>query len=142
MKIKLLENFNTVPIQEFEQEIGRKPGSILLMLYQEPGNLRDGYLREGIVKWTLDLQYEKRGIIISGIKLLEIEFEIELEDDDEGTYYETITATKEKLKNCPVEFELEELPISIKSIDINMRHSVDPEDWKFDVKLGEDEDKY
>lgn len=139
MKIKLLENFNTESIPEFEQKIGTKPGSIFLMLEKEPGNLRNGYLREGIVKWSLDLQYEKRGIIISGVKLLGMEFEIQLEDDDEGTYYETVTATKEQLKNCPVEFELHELPISIKSIEINMRHSVDPEDWKFDVKLGEDD---
>jgi|688.fasta_scaffold52394_6 hypothetical protein len=139
MKIKLLENFNTESIPEFEQKIGTKPGSIFLMLEKEPGNLRNGYLREGIVKWSLDLKYEKRGIIISGVKLLEMEFEIQLEDDDDNSYNETVTATKEQLKNCPIEFELHELPISIKSIEINMRHSVDPEDWKFDVKLGEDD---
>jgi hypothetical protein len=139
MKIKLLENFNTESIPEFEQKIGTKPGSIFLMLEKEPGNLRNGYLREGIIKWSLDLKYEKRGIIISGVKLLEMEFEIELEDEEDNSYNETVTATKEQLKNCPIEFELHELPISIKSIEINMRHSVDPEDWKFDVKLGEDD---
>jgi hypothetical protein len=137
--IKLYESFNNNEVPEFSQKISND--DVYLSLYKEPGNLRSGMIRSGVVNWTIDLTYKKWGIDIGSVSLLYIEFELELddeEDEDGGTIMKTITVTKEELQeaNEDLKQEVEGLPIAITDLEIDMRHSESPQDWKYKLVLG------
>lgn len=136
MNIKLFENFEESP--EFFQRIGSSSG-LDLDLYNEPYPLRSGRIAGGEVTWKCDLDYRKWGIELGTFQLTKIVFEIELEDEEkEEEYTKEISVPKEALQDINrYKIEFAGFPLTITHIEINMRHSEDPEDWKYEIKLGE-----
>lgn len=137
--IKLFENFNEAP--EFTQKISRE--DVYLSLYNEPGSLRSSLVRSGEVKWTMDVNIRRWGIELGKAQLTHLEIVLEVDDqesEDGDTIEKTITVTKEQLLDSfeRTEQELEGFPLSITDLEIDMRHSEDPEDWKYTIKIGKD----
>ena len=65
---------------------------------------------------------------------------MELEDEEkEEEYTKEISVPQEALQD-PSRFkvEIEGFPLTITYMEIDMRHSEDPEDWKYEIKLGKD----
>jgi hypothetical protein len=147
MKIKLFENFGESPelsenfgeSPEFTQSIGDR-GSIDLSTYKEPYSLRSGRVKTGSVSWKLNLDYRKWGIDMDSFQVTKLDLEIELEDEEkEEEYTKEISVPLEALQD-PDRFkvEIEGFPLTITYIEIDMRHSEDPEDWKYEIKLGKE----
>lgn len=137
--IKLFENFNEAP--EFTQKISTD--DVYVSLYKEPGSLRSASVRSGEVKWTMDVSYRKWGIELGKAQLTYLEIVLEIEDpesEDGDTFEKTITVTKEQLLDSfeRTEQELEGFPLSLSDLEIDMRHSEDPEDWKYKIQIGKD----
>ena len=137
MKIKLFENFGESP--EFTQPIGGS-SDLDLDLYKEPYPLRGGRVTSGSVSWKLNLDYRKWGIDLDSFQMTKLSFDIELEDEEkEEEYTKEILVPSETLQDPDrVKVTIEGFPLTISYIEIDMRHSEDPEDWKYEIKLGKE----
>lgn len=138
MNIKLFENFGESP--EFTQKISNE--DVHLSLYSEPYPLKGGYVVAGSVSWKCDMQYRKWGIEMGTIELTKLSFILELEDEEKDeTYNKEVVVPAETLRDYQrFKSEVKGFPLQITSLDINMRHSEDPEDWKYEIILGEERD--
>lgn len=133
MNIKLFENFEESP--DFFQRIGP---SLELNLYNEPYPLRNGRIAGGEITWKCDLDYRKWGIELGLFQLTKIVFEIELEDEEkEEEYIKEIVVPKEALQDINrYKTTVKGFPLTLTRVDIYMRHSEDPEDWKYEIEIG------
>jgi hypothetical protein len=135
MNIKLFENFGEDP--EFTQKISSD--DVYLSLYSEPYSLRSGYVIGGSVSWKCEMSYKKWGIEMESIRLTKLSFEIEVEDEDneDETHIKEIVVPSEALQDTSrIKYEVEGFPLTIASLEITMRNSEDPEDWKYEITLG------
>jgi hypothetical protein len=136
MHIKLFENFQEFP--EFTQKIAKNTSDISITFYKEPYNLKSLYLIEGSFSWKCKLETKTWGISLESIMLTKLEFTVELENEEtEEFYYKTTTVPEETLKD-PLKYkvDVEGFPLRITNIEVNMRHSEDPEDWKYELTVG------
>ena len=141
MNIKLFENFGEDP--EYTQKISSD--DVYLSLYSEPYSLRSGSIIGGSVSWKCEMSYKKWGIEMESIRLTKLSFEIEVEDEDneDETHIKEIVVPSEALQDpFRIKYKVEGFPLTITSLDITMRNSEDPEDWKHEISLGEERDKY
>lgn len=132
---------------EFTDIIGDKKSHIYLSTYKEPYSLREASVKGGKVTWTCEIQYKKWGIAIENVRLtsLTLTFEIEEyknEDDDFPEYKEKeIAVPPEDLKDLlKYKVEIEGSPLKMKRLEIDMRHSEHPEDWKYEIEIGPEKD--
>ena len=135
MNIKLFENFGEDP--EYTQKISSD--DIYLSLYSEPYSLKSGSIIGGSVSWKCEMRHRKWGIEMEAIRLTKLSFEIELEDEDneDETHIKEIVVPSEALQDTSrIKYEVEGFPLTITSMDITMRNSEDPEDWKYEITLG------
>ena len=88
------------------------------------------------------MQYRKWGIEMGTIELTKLSFILELEDEEKDeTYNKEVVVPSETLRDYQrFKSEVKGFPLQITSLDINMRHSEDPEDWKYEIVLGEERD--
>ena len=136
MHIKLFENFGESP--EFTQKITKNSSSTVITFWKEPYTFKNPYLIEGSFSWKCNLKTESWGISLGSITLTKLDFTVELEEEDGETYYKkTITVPEEHLRD-PLRYKVdaESFPLRITNIEINMRHSEDPEDWKYELTLA------
>ena len=140
MHIKLFENFQEFP--EFTQKIAKNSSDVNITFYKEPYTLKSLYFIEGSFSWKCKLETKTWGISLESIMLSKLEFTVELENEDTEEYsYKTITVPEETLKD-PLKYkvEVEGFPLRITHIEVNMRHSEDPEDWKYELTVGGSEE--
>ena len=136
MHIKLFENFQEFP--EFTQKIAKNTTDVNITFYKEPYTLGNLYFVEGSFSWKCKLETKTWGISLESIILTKLEFTVELEDEEkEEFYYKTITVPEEHLRD-PLRYkvDVESFPLQITNIEVNMRHSEDPEDWKYELTVG------
>lgn len=139
--IKLFENFDQP--QEFFQKFTRNDETVNFQLWKEPNSMRDNYGIEGTFTWQCSLKYNKWGIDIDSIVLTSLSLTVELEDEDneDMSIDKKIELTKEDLQDASkYKIVVEGFPLTITSLEVNMRHSEDPEDWKYEITLGEKRD--
>ena len=136
MHIKLFENFGESP--EFTQKIAKNYSSTVITFWKEPYTFKNPYLVEGSFSWKCKLETKTWGISLESIMLSKLEFTVVLENEDTEDYtYKTITVPEETLKD-PLKYkvDVEGFPLRITHIEVNMRHSEDPEDWKYELTVG------
>ena len=77
---------------------------------------------------------------MESIRLTKLSFNVEVEDEDneDETLIKEIVVPSEALQDpFRIKYTVEGFPLSITSLDITMRNSEDPEDWKYEISLGE-----
>jgi hypothetical protein len=105
----------------------------------EPKSLYMSNVIDGRAEWTLDLQHFKYGIEIGseGARLKSLTLVIEKEDEYTGDMEEdTIELTEEDLNHENLKYEVNQFPLDLDAIEINMNRSEDPKEWKINLIIG------
>lgn len=82
---------------------------------------------------------------MEAVRLTKLSFNVEVEDEDneDETIIKEIVVPSEALQDpLRIKYKVEGFPLTITSLDITMRNSEDPEDWKYEIIIGEERDNY
>ena len=137
-RIQLFEDFDQGNGDVFSADIKRD--KINLYIYKEPESLKNGFIYEGQIEWQLSVFFKSWGIEIDETAIIKsMNFTVELEDEN-GNYYEKEIEIPEGILK-PEQFQttftnLNSRKISLLAVDIIMGHSENPEDWKFELEVG------
>ena len=138
--IKLYENFGQDRLA-FSSKISRHDTDVTL--YDEPMGMRNALINEGVVNWDLDLSKEEWGISLGDTPatITSMRFNYEVDDDDEDRdYIEKEWEIPEGVfSHEQFTTEINQFPLYLEAIDINMRHTMDPKFWKITLYLGGDQ---
>lgn len=132
--IQLFENFGSGETPEFTADI--KKDHVSFDLYGEPGDLRRGYVREGRIHWTAEVYYKSWGIELESCIIKDMWFTIELEDEEGEPFEKEIVIPANTLSAEQFSKDVYEFPLVLTAVEIEMRHSEDPQDWKIKLTLG------
>jgi hypothetical protein len=107
--------------------------------YDEPQSLYMANVIDGTAEWTLDLQHFKYGIEIGseGARLKSLTLTIEKEDEYTGDMEEdTIELKEEDINHETLKYEVNQFPLDLDAIEIDMNKSEDPKEWIITLKIG------
>ncbi len=137
--IKLFEEFEQRG--GFEESLDPKKGT-KTWIYSPPGNLRGASVIGGHIKWDIEVIYKKWGIDIGAFSIYELELTLEVEDEEKDESFEkTILVKAPQLSNPDhIRTYIEGFPLGIEDIEIEMRNTEDPEFWKYEIRLGKEEE--
>ena len=131
--IKIFENFDQ-NVHTFVEDFKNKQMNI--DLYDEPGDLRYGTVRAGKVTWTAEMIFNSWGIELEGCMIKEMWMTIEVEDEN-GDYIEKEIVVPAGVLNLEqFKTEIYKFPLVLTMVEIRMRHSSDPQDWKIELSIG------
>lgn len=135
MRLKLFENHQD---KEFEATISRK--DVDVDIYDAPIEYRGASVTGGAVKWVLDIQAKRSGYELDSPKLTYLYFIMEVENEDEEIMEEIdIEIPRDGFEWNQFTSEFHKFPLYLRSIEINMNHTLDTEFWKYKLIIGDDE---
>ena len=134
-KIKLFETFSD-QILEFKDKIVR--GGTWIWIYNPPAEIRNNSVEGGTVEWAMQLDITSFGLDEPKVWIKKLDFELEIEKETEDDDWETekISLTADGTLN-KTRCAFEGFPIFLRNIDIYMNHSIDPEDWTYELEMGD-----
>lgn len=134
-KIKLFETFSD-QILEFKDKIVR--GGTWIWIYNPPAEIRNNSVEGGTVEWAMQLDITSFGLDEPKVWIKKLDFELELEKETEDDDWETekISLTADGTLN-KTRCTFEGFPIFLRDINIDMHHSIDPEDWTYELEMGD-----
>ena len=137
--IKLYENFGQERIA-FSVKIGGTGTQV--DLYDEPMEMKYASVRSGVVNWDLELLTRKWGMELgeTPAAITSMRLDYEIEDEETGDLVEKeLECGEDSLSHAQFTTEINSFPLNLESIEINMRHTMDPRFWKFKLYLGKSE---
>jgi hypothetical protein len=126
----------------FETTLGgysSKNVGTMVEIYGEPKEIYNCSVIGGKAEWTLDLEYNKWGIEIGpmGARISSMLLAIETEDESTGDYNETeIEVEGSQINPEFLRTEIHEFPLSLESMEIDMKKSMNPNDWHIILHVG------
>jgi len=107
--------------------------------YDEPKSLYGMNVTDGKVERTLQIQHFNYGIDIGheGARIKSLTLHIEKDDEYTGEPEEdTIELTEEDINHENLKYEVNQFPLDLDAIEIDMNQSEDPKDWNITLKIG------
>ena len=111
----------------------------LVEIYEEPDEIKNCSVIGGRAQWTLDLEYKGWGIRIGplGARIVYMLLSIESEDEATGDYIDSEIEVEESQVDLEfVKTEMHDFPLSLETIEIDMKKSMNPSDWHFTLHIG------
>jgi hypothetical protein len=138
MEIKLFEDFMHSG-NEFSADINKD--KIMFDLINEPMNLKGADVKGGLIKWDLNILRRNWGYELGGAKIISMDLIIEMEDEEGEGYTESeINVPEDTMSSEQFSTEINNFPLALTWVTIDMRHSKDPIDWKVTLTIGSDQD--
>jgi len=108
-------------------------------IYGEPEEIYNCSVTGGKAEWTLDLEYNRWGIDIGpmGARIDSMLLVLEVEDEETGDYNEIEIEVDESQINTEfLKTEIHEFPLALESIEIDMKKSMDTNNWHITLHVG------
>lgn len=108
-------------------------------IYGEPKEIYNCSVIGGKAEWTLDLEYSRWGIDIGpmGARISSMLLVLEVEDEETGDYKEIEIEVEESQINTELlKTEIHEFPLALESIEIDMKKSMNTNDWNITLHVG------
>lgn len=135
--LKIFENFGQ-NVHTFVEDFKNKQMNI--DLYDTPGDLRQGQVKAGQVTWTAEVIFNSRGIELERCGIKEMWMTIEVEDENDEYIEKEIVVPAGVFNAEQFKTEIYKFPLVLSIVEIRMRHSNDPEDWKIELSIGNMQD--
>jgi hypothetical protein len=134
---KLFESLQDSPV--FESQIGSEEQDVYLTTHNEPYPIKNSFMTySGKVLWKLAIVPKKWGYSAEEFEIVGLSFTYDYEGENEEVIEGEFDIPGTKISHEYVKTEIKSLPLFLDSLEIDMRHSIDPEDWKIEATLGSD----
>lgn len=135
MRFQLFEQFVNTG-KPFEADVAKD--KVFVTIYQEPTPYKNATIDKGKIFWELPLYQKEWGIEMAEtatIYSMELVFDVE-DDDGDGSHPVNIEVKKDIFKPEQFKTMINNFPLILNQVEITMRHSTDPEDWKIELVIG------
>ena len=133
MRFQLFEQYND---KIFTANIAKD--KIPVYIYQAPTPYRHSDVELGTIYWELPINITDRGIEIAETAIIShMDFVLEIENEEgPDSFSKRIQVNKGTFKPQQFKTTFNYFPLTLKEVEINMRHSTEPEDWKIELTIG------
>jgi hypothetical protein len=131
---------DTVTFQTTLGGYSSKNVGTMVEIYGEPREIYNCSVIGGKAEWTLDIEYNRWGIDIGpmGARITSMLLELEVEDEETGDYNEMEIELEESQINPEfLKTEIHEFPLALESIEIDMKKSMDSNNWHITLHVGQ-----
>jgi hypothetical protein len=131
---------DTVTFQTTLGGYSSKNVGTMVEIYREPKEIYNCSVIGGKAEWTLDIEYNRWGIDIGpmGARITSMLLELEVEDEETGDYNEMEIELEESQINPEfLKAEIHEFPLGLESIEIDMKKSMDSNNWHITLHVGQ-----
>jgi hypothetical protein len=128
LHVKLFENFNND--EAFVDVLHYKN----LDIYNKPSEWKDIENLKCKIKFKENIKYRRLGIENIQFVLESVELEFDLLNEEEEA--ETVTISHSDIDFQNVKVEVGMLPFFAENLEIDMKSSTDPKNWKYQLQIG------